>query len=226
MASGPWAAPLCRLRTEPLSRRFGKSAWSSEVKLTHTSPKRQRRDRRSRRWRFGLVWFLRRRLLPAQAAQVEGRAVPLHGELLADQPIAAVVPQIHRRRPAGDAEVVTALRLAAERQLLHADILQVAVDLLAGVRVDQRHRLVVVVAGQQFPVRGRPGVGPGRPLLTVGADAQAVALRGDLQLQALAVVAGVALQLLQAAVFPAFRTLVDVSVGAEQVLDAHARLSG
>src|SRR3954469_15924642 len=86
-------------------------------------------------------------LLPPQAAEDEGGAVPLDGELLADQAVAAIVPQVHRRLPAGDAEVVAVLRPPADRQLLYAGVLQLPGDVLAGVGVEQRHGLVVVLAG-------------------------------------------------------------------------------
>src|ERR1043166_6938358 len=104
--------------------------------------------------------------------QLHDRLVPLLGEFLTYEAVILVEPQIDGPRRRGDEEAIAVLPILADRDLLHADVLQVADVLLAGIDFEDGHLLVVESRVGEAPVRVRPGIGSEGRILAVDAHAE------------------------------------------------------
>src|SRR5262245_49224788 len=115
-------------------------------------------------------------------------------EILPDDAVVAIEPQIDGRRTASDAEVEAALRLAADGDVLGADELQQAGEFLAGIHVENGDLLVVIAGVGELPVAGGPHLLASDTLLAVDAEAELVVLGRGADFRLLAVVVGAGLE--------------------------------
>src|SRR5439155_5049327 len=146
---------------------------------------------------------------------------------LADEAFLATVPQVGLNLLAFHAVMCAVFGLPGNIELLRADVLQSAHDVLASVTVEQRNRLVAELGVRQVPVAGRPDVGPGGAFVAVRLDPRGVRFGGDADGVLLAVVVAGAFQTEQPAVLPGFHPLVLVRVNSDEAYFVlHISLAG
>src|SRR5438128_6216101 len=73
------------------------------------------------------------------------------GELLPHQAVIPIKPHVNRIAASGHAKMVTALRLIEKGELFGAEVLKLAGELLAGIRLQDRDRLVVIACIGELP---------------------------------------------------------------------------
>src|SRR5260370_9055008 len=95
--------------------------------------------------------------------------VPRPLELLADQAMIAVEPQVDGARRRRHQKSVAILELVADLELFPADVLELAVEFLAGVALNDGDLLVMETGVGQCPEAGFPYLGFGHAFLAVDA---------------------------------------------------------
>src|SRR6516162_673602 len=116
----------------------------------------------------------------------------------------AVEPQIDRARRRRHQEAVAILELVADLELFPADVLELAVEFLAGVAFNDGDLLVMETGVGQFPEAGCPYLGFEHAFLAVDAHAKLLVVAGDRDLVFLAVLGAVGFHADEPAVFPPF----------------------
>src|SRR5262249_45485309 len=136
--------------------------------------------------------------------QLHDCLVPRFRELLADQAMIAVEPEVDRARRRRHQEAIAILELVADLDLFSADVLEFAVEFLAGVAFDDGDLLVMETGVGQFPEAGCPPLGFEHAILAVVAHAELLVVAGNRHFVFLAVLDTIGFHADEPAVFPPF----------------------